>query len=871
MECLFAAKDGTFRASWQTASGGTIRLENGIMICRYRLTDKSGMAVSTDRSWTESSRQVKDPLGPAEEVILTSERLRPELGITHELAGGLETAGEVEEQLLPVMRWHLFRYPDRPFMILQVSVINRSVRELYVHGCDLLRLDPAVGGRVEVGAGPFQNLSFWRNGLESWSPAYSIPVAEHGDLVSAGYFGMADLSLDLALAGGFITLGEQLSAVRLGVATEDRRGNRTSGKVSGPSFAGMSLAATVEGDGYRVGPGETWYSEKFLLAAAQPAWSALELYAEIAGQAMGASAGILPGAGQQPVWSGWSSQPGYPPQELREEDILHNVSFLKSNRSMLPVDFVEVGPGYQSKFGDWLIPNERFPHGMRWLADQIKTAGFKPGIWLAPFLASEDSFLVAEHPRWVLRGGDGKPVRPGFGSKNKLVALDSSHPEVQRWLKELLATITADWGFEYVKVDYLYAAALEGARYYNRFTRASAYRKGLSTIREAAGKAFLHGSHGFLGPSLGLVDAMRVGPDPSGSWQAAPRADEEAFPWRHPGRSHLLQDLNRPTTEGTIRNAIARSFLHRRFWFNDLGALVAGGSGARFTEDEVKSLLTVAGLSGGVITFGEIVPLLSQKSMELLSGILPPYGRAAIPLDGMAQQMPELYGLRIGDEKSENAWYLLGVFNWRDMPYDRTLSLKTIMARLDGMPLATGARPRTGPGLFERGGEPNAQLRGYGRAAVWSGGGTTGNASGQPGGQLYHVFDFWEQKYYGVHRDLCELPRIPAHGVRLLAIKPHRKEPFVLSTSLHFTQGAGEIAAEAFDKANRVLRIRFNLAGPRRGKVYVSVPSGFGFKNVAGVTGGKTTAAPGGGTAAGRVFEIEGLFGPETALEVYFA
>ncbi|MCL4514241.1 MAG: alpha-galactosidase [Firmicutes bacterium] len=873
MECLFEAEHGTFRASWQVASNRAIHLENGIMVLRYRLTDRRGTMVSTDRVWTESRRRGEDSLGPSEEIVLTSESLKPELGIAHEIAGEPQTAGTAEEQNLPVVRWHLFRYAERPFMILQASVTNRSVRELYIDGCGLLRLDPAVGGGMDAGSSP-KDLAFWHNGLESWSPACSAPLLEDGGLVSAGYFGLTDLSLDLALAGGFVTMGDQLSSIQLGLTPGERRAGKTAGRAAGDQ---LGLVAAVEGDGYRVGPGETWYSEKFFLTAAQPAWSALELCAGVTGQAMKARSGIASGAGQQaqqarpvgqvrPVWSCWSSQPGYPRHELREEDILHNAAFLKANRSLLPVDFVEVGPGYESKFGDWLLPGERFPHGMRWLADQIRAAGFKPGIWLAPFLAGEDSFLVAEHPRWVLRGEDGKPVRTGIGAKNKLVALDCSHPEVQRWLGELIATITGNWGYEYLKVDYLYVAALEGARYYNRFTRASAYRKGLSVIREAAGDAVVHGCNGLLGPSVGLADAMRIGPDTAASWQAASRSGGEALPWVHPGKSHSLQELNRPTTEGVIRNAIARSFLHRRFWFNDPGALIAGRSGNRFTEDEIKSFLTVAGLSGGVITLGDLLPLLGESRMQLLAGVLPPYGRAAVPLDGLVHQVPELYGLRIG---GENAWYLLGVFNWREAPFDRTLSLKTIMARLDGKPLSVDPRGGAGSNLARGEAIDNGRLPGSAKAA--GGGLLATGMQGEPGGQLYHVFDFWEQKYHGVHRDRCELPRIPAHGVRLLAIKPHRKEPFVLSTSLHFTQGAGEIASETFDRESRVLRISFNLAGPRHGKVYVSVPSGFGFKTVTGVKDGKTTAAPGGGTAAGRVFEIEGFFGPETSLEVYFA
>ena len=42
---------------------------------------------------------------------------------------------------------------------------------------------------------------------------------------------------------------------------------------------------------------------------------------------------------------------------------------------------------------DWYAPRQKFPHGMKWLADYIRGKGFRPGIWLIPFATSDEQVL----------------------------------------------------------------------------------------------------------------------------------------------------------------------------------------------------------------------------------------------------------------------------------------------------------------------------------------------------------------------------------------------------------------------------------------------------------------------------------------------
>ncbi|GGN02035.1 alpha-galactosidase [Thermus composti] len=203
----------------------------------------------------------------------------------------------------------------------------------------------------------------------------------------------------------------------------------------------------------------------------------------------------------------------------------------------LPFEVFQVDDGWQRALGDW-EPNDRFPRGMAFLAERIREKGLRAGLWLAPFLVTADSPLFRERPDWVLRDREGLPLPAGFNWGKPLYALDSGNEEVLDYLARLVERVRG-WGYDYLKLDFLYAAALPGAEGEER------YRRAMERIREAAGEAYLLLCGAPVLASLGLADGLRVGPD------VAPYWDNE-------DRSFWLQD---PTGPG-LRNAL-RTTLHR--------------------------------------------------------------------------------------------------------------------------------------------------------------------------------------------------------------------------------------------------------------------------------------------------------------------
>ncbi len=152
----------------------------------------------------------------------------------------------------------------------------------------------------------------------------------------------------------------------------------------------------------------------------------------------------------------------------------------------------------------------------------------------------------------------------------------------------------SDWGFSYHKVDFLYAGAIEGRRHSN-CSGLDAYREGLRLVRAAIGPdALLLACGAPLLPSIGLCDAMRVGPDvlPEG-------LDQE------------------PDLESLFRITKTRSWMNGRFWVNDPDCLVA-----RPEIVEREALASFLEGYGGVAFSSDRLAALDARGLELTRRVL---------------------------------------------------------------------------------------------------------------------------------------------------------------------------------------------------------------------------------------------------------
>jgi alpha-galactosidase len=326
--------------------------------------------------------------------------------------------------------------------------------------------------------------------------------------------------------------------------------------------------------------------EPLVILRGRPVEILLEEYA----QRTGAENGVRP-PGRNPI--GWSSWYQYF-TGLTADDLRKNLRL--SAEDGYPFDVFQIDDGYERDIGDWLEVKDGFT-GLAELAALIREAGFTAGIWTAPFSASETSKLFLSHPDWfVAEGGRPKPCYRNW--KKTIYALDTTHPGAQTWLHRIFRRFRS-LGYSYFKIDFLFAAAMEGDRF-DAVTPIQAYRQGMSVIRSAAGDDFVLGCGAPLWPSLGLVDGMRVGEDTAPFWDAG------------------MSGIAGPNAFIALKNPILRAFMNRCFWLNDPDCLLLRRRDIRLTDNEKQLYARVCGALDNMLIQSDDLSLVDERGREWL-------------------------------------------------------------------------------------------------------------------------------------------------------------------------------------------------------------------------------------------------------------
>ena len=172
-------------------------------------------------------------------------------------------------------------------------------------------------------------------------------------------------------------------------------------------------------------------------------------------------------------------------------------------------------------WGDWgdLKP-EAFPgDGLHGVSRDISAKGMRPGLWLAPFAADKHSKLAKNNPDWIIRNNSGAYANSSHCGKF-FYGLDATNPGVRGHVYEAIRRAAEDWDYNVLKIDFLYAACLEGnGKYDLSMSRAQAMHLALRTISDAAGpQVYLIGCGCPIASGIGFVDAMRVSADTGPTW-----------------------------------------------------------------------------------------------------------------------------------------------------------------------------------------------------------------------------------------------------------------------------------------------------------------------------------------------------------------
>ncbi len=245
----------------------------------------------------------------------------------------------------------------------------------------------------------------------------------------------------------------------------------------------------------------------------------------------------------------------------------------------------QIDDGYETFVGDWLDPNPaKFPDGMKAVAQRIHDKGYMAGIWIAPFSVQIKSRTFKEHPDWVIRDEKGKPILGcvGWGGA---YTLDIYNPEVREYIKHFFDVILNDWGYDMVKLDFLYSECMFPR---NGKSRGTIMCEAMEFLRECCGDKLILGCGVPLGAAFGIVDACRISCDVDLSYT---------------GKIYNTLHVNNEimSAQNAMNNSIFRRQLNGRVFTNDPDVFFFRYSNLKFNMDQKVLLGFINHICGDVL------------------------------------------------------------------------------------------------------------------------------------------------------------------------------------------------------------------------------------------------------------------------------
>jgi hypothetical protein len=509
-------------------------------------------------------------------------------------------------------------FPKLPFVLCQASLRNGG------GAAETLNKVPAFSGILEPGGAVSDLKTLGTGGLLA-------PDKNPGSYV---WLAVADPQSRRGVVAGWITH------------------DRGSGVVfSGVRDGEVTLDARIDYGRLRLAPGETAELETFAIGWFDDARLGLEQWADTV--AARYNIHLRP---QPAGYCTWYSRPY---GGASDEKHLAELSVFAA-RELRPFGFsvVQIDDHWQAGIST-NGPNRNFttnaangpyPGGMKAAADNIKALGLTPGLWFMPFAGTYYDPLFQGHPEWFVKRENGGPYETAWGG----TCLDMTQPGAREFLRSNVRRIAGEWGYQYFKMDGLWTGTGTKQIYVNTGykedgmgdsvfhdpskTGIEAYRSGLRLAREAAGKdVFILGcctpqNMRSYGGAMGLVDAMRIGPDNGSAWDA----------------------LLRGPTFGS-----RQYFLHGRVWYNDPDPVYVR---AGMPLNHARLVASWVALTGQLNLSSEWLPDLPVERLDILKRTMPAHGLKPRPVDLFEAPVPRVWLLT--DTRRSTRRDVVGLFNW---------------------------------------------------------------------------------------------------------------------------------------------------------------------------------------------------------------
>jgi len=365
--------------------------------------------------------------------------------------------------------------------------------------------------------------------------------------------------------------------------------------------------AGFDGGDLRVAAGEEIALEEMLFLTGVDPHALLEAY----GDAVAARHPVAFPPAPPVSWCSW-----YPYRlGVTEERLLENARIGKARLGAYGFRIVEADLGWERGY----LPNEfdendQFPHGLRWLADELGKLGLVLGAWKGPYSISEFSALPGEHPEWLVAGADGTPFVLWdwyWEPHGKVYIPDLTHPGMQEWLRARMRSLH-ERGVGYFKADFIGCVTHEAAkrRHDPRIVAGGgveAARIGARIIREELPDALLLNCGGPELPGTGAWPLL---------YQCNDTGNTGFITWQF--------------ERDNYRGLATHLWKNGRWGWIQPSCLCVGLPG---TLEEARLRATAAFLSGGQIDISDTLPTLPEDRWQVLLQTLPPLGESARAID----------------------------------------------------------------------------------------------------------------------------------------------------------------------------------------------------------------------------------------------
>lgn len=653
---------------------------------------------------------------------------------------------------------HVHLYDSFPGIVFETIISNRSAKDLTVYSIEPIHV-------VEKDSGNMYTKNFTKallNGAMYYDAGsiYTLgtpytkgtPYGEtKGGIMHAEVLSQNPETVESWWNIGLFN-GYEQSGISIGyIGNRESLGRICLLKTGGDKF--NFIVESVFNQDHVLRAGQSLSSDQVLINIGRNPYETLEKY----GSALGKANGALTGD-EVNGWCNWFYTHDY----FDENEILMNAEFVAKNLKPFGLEYIQIDEGFQRMHGEW-EGNSRFHDGLKSFAGKIKELGLKPGIWIAPFVVSENTWIYKSHPEWLLKNKDSslKRIGPWPGEDTdwfkteipKRYCLDITHPEAEKWFTSFIDTIANKWGFEMIKIDFVAWTVFSAYHFYDpQASPAEVYQKALAIIHHVAGDKchILDCGPGHV--SVGSIHSMRIEYDLNYGY--FPEVWKQYFQ----GNSSSAGALGK------------RYFYHNRAWTNDIDHICID----LVSNSQAEAIASLIALSGGNTMSGDRLTGLDAAKISILQKVFPSSGISARPVNLLDTDPQTAFAIQLVKDSDE--WTVAGFFN----------------PELDKSTIHT-----------------------YSIERLWL----------DPH-KKYLCFDFWKQRFLGEISDTIRVP-VDAGGVTVLSIHEKQQVPQVLSTTRHIMQGLSELKNVGYNSAsNQLSGISQGPVGTKQ-SIFVYVPEGF--------------------------------------------